>query len=521
MPRKGPSQQRSDCAVSAWWQRGPLAAIAAVFLIAAGAPAADAAPPPEDNFPVPAEAALPLNTSLELSTIEATVQPGETVACGMSAVTKTVWFRFRGSGGPVLISTRHSDFDTVLAVYTATAEGGPSSAVGCNDDTAATDHTSSLELNAQAGVDYLVQIGGCFQCPVAPPQSGFTPDSGFLRITLLGNDLRAHAELIAPGQSVLRTNYAATLEPGELNVCSGVSHGSTVWFKFTTSVAGTATVIANSIDAVVAIYAGTSPAPAGCSASSAGAFSARVQLGVAPGDHFVQVGGADRGFGPYESGALGFTVEFVPGIDADKDGFNGAPGPDCDDSNPAIRPGAADVPDNGIDEDCSGSDAVNLDRDRDGFNRPTDCNDDNPRIHPGAVDKPGNRIDENCNGRDAAFSRLSATIHGSFLAFSGYTRFTAILVRNVPRGGRIELRCRGRGCPFSRSTKSYRRTRRRVDVWERHKARRLFPGAVIEVRVTRAGAIGVFKRLIVRGGKRPPRQVDGCISPRSRRTIRC
>ena len=50
---------------------------------------------------------------------------------------------------------------------------------------------------------------------------------------------------------------------------------------------------------------------------------------------------------------------------------------DCNDADAAIRPGASEVIDNGIDEDCSGADTEDLDRDADGSARPADCNDAN------------------------------------------------------------------------------------------------------------------------------------------------
>ncbi|MBI2259212.1 MAG: T9SS type A sorting domain-containing protein [Flavobacteriia bacterium] len=71
---------------------------------------------------------------------------------------------------------------------------------------------------------------------------------------------------------------------------------------------------------------------------------------------------------------------------------------DCNDYNPAINPLATDVPNNTIDEDCSGSDETAvLDNDGDGFDNSIDCDDNNAAIHPSAVETCDG-IDNNCDG---------------------------------------------------------------------------------------------------------------------------
>jgi len=110
------------------------------------------------------------------------------------------------------------------------------------------------------------------------------------------------------------------------------------------------------------------------------------------GTHMIVWGGTHSGQ-ERSGGRLRFDV--LPDVDADQDGFTSCSG-DCNDSDPAVHPGAVETC-NGIDDDCAVAVDNGFDQDGDGFTScGGDCNDANPGVNPGAPEIC-DHIDENCN----------------------------------------------------------------------------------------------------------------------------
>ncbi len=78
---------------------------------------------------------------------------------------------------------------------------------------------------------------------------------------------------------------------------------------------------------------------------------------------------------------------------------------DCNDSDAGINPGATEIADDGIDQDCSGADEVTTsgtDADGDGFDSEasggTDCDDTDATVNPDAAEVSLDGVDNNCDG---------------------------------------------------------------------------------------------------------------------------
>jgi len=90
---------------------------------------------------------------------------------------RTVWFSVVGTGDPITIDPRGSDFDTVVAAYASSANGLVQ--VGCVDDDEIGQAQGLLTFDTTLGTTYLVQIGGVIGQVAGDPED---PQWGRLRL---------------------------------------------------------------------------------------------------------------------------------------------------------------------------------------------------------------------------------------------------------------------------------------------------------------------------------------------------
>ena len=133
-------------------------------------------------------------------------------------------------------------------------------------------------------------------------------------------------------------------------------------------------------------------------------------------DSSIHPGAVERCGDGIDQDCDGRADESCPSVndDSDRDGYTAASrgGTDCDDSNPAVYPGAADRCGDGLDQNCDGSDSVcAADEDGDRFLDPADCAPRDRDIYPGAQEVCNGR-DDDCDGTVDEGNPLIATAGG-------------------------------------------------------------------------------------------------------------
>ena len=85
-----------------------------------------------------------------------------------------------------------------------------------------------------------------------------------------------------------------------------------------------------------------------------------------------------------------------------------------------------------------------------------------------------------------------------------------LVVNEVPAGATVTVTCKGRGCPFKSRTFAASRTGT-ATATKTFARKRLRPGVVLEVRITKPGAIGrVLTYKLVRG--KVPKALIQCLA---------
>jgi Putative metal-binding motif len=183
-----------------------------------------------------------------------------------------------------------------------------------------------------------------------------------------------------------------------------------------------------------------------------------------------------------------------PGGQAGRATFNAPPG------NHAFAVRAVDRAGNPDPSPAARSWSVTADLDHDGFVIPADCNDNNPAINPGAKDVPENGVDENCDGRDAIGPVPGSLLSFNFAASKAFTILTNFVVKNVPKGATVTVKCKGKKCPVKKFVKKNAGKTVKVKSFNKKKFKK---GTIIEVRVAKTGFTTLVKRVKIMSRKAP------------------
>jgi hypothetical protein len=164
---------------------------------------------------------------------------------------------------------------------------------------------------------------------------------------------------------------------------------------------------------------------------------------------------------------------------------------------------------------------LGTDADADGVRVPQDCDDRNAAIRPGGRDVPGNGIDEDCSGSDE-LARVATPVSARWNPFKKHTTVGRLVLRNVPKAATVIVTCSGKGCPlkskkltFESARKSYSLTslfNKKKKGSKKRTVAKLRVRAKVEIDILVPKRIGKYVSYTIRAGKSPTRDT-GCLVP--------
>jgi subtilisin family serine protease len=177
----------------------------------------------------------------------ATKSSGEPDHAG-NAGGKSVWWAWTAPySGPVKVSTKGSNFDTLLAIYTG-QNITALTPIASNNNISGSDLASQLSFNAVTGTTYRIAVDGT---------SGA---SGGICLTLEypSNDFFVDGLVTSPG-IYTGLNNTATSEPGE-PIHANLGGGHSAWWRYTPSQSEQLIISTSgsNFDTVLAVYTGSS-----------------------------------------------------------------------------------------------------------------------------------------------------------------------------------------------------------------------------------------------------------------------
>lgn len=161
------------------------------------------------------------------------------------------------------------------------------------------------------------------------------------------------------------------------------------------------------------------------------------------------------------------------------------------------------------------------DADGDGARPPADCNDADRAIRPGAAEIINDGVDQDCSGADLRL--VSASISNQWNVRGSRTYVSTLNVLRLSGAATIEVRCSGgskRGCSFKKKTRKVTKATSRVSLKSLFRKRALRPKAVVEVRVIQSGFAARVVRYTVRKRKVPSVK-RLCLAPGATRAVAC